>query len=98
MAWDLRGCDMARKATWQHHANQGERLRGADAWQGHASPRRRSGGAYLARDVTGLANDGPTGIVGPGYSIGTLTHLRYIALSFIRAFFAYFFGVGLCSL
>ena len=47
--------------------------------------------------VTGLASDGPADIVGPSYSIGVVTHLRYIPLSFIPTFFAYFFCVGLCS-
>ena len=33
MAWDPRGCDMARKAMWQSHADPHERLHGADvAW------------------------------------------------------------------
>ena len=29
-AWDPRGCDMARKATWQSHASPLERQRDAD--------------------------------------------------------------------
>ena len=29
-ALDPRGCDMARKAAWQSHADPRERLRGAD--------------------------------------------------------------------
>ena len=43
--WDPRGCDMARKATWQCHADPRECLRSADTWQGHTSPRGRPGGA-----------------------------------------------------
>ena len=30
MEWDLRGCDMACKATWQRHADPREQLRGAE--------------------------------------------------------------------
>ena len=30
MAWDPRGCGMARKATWQSHASPCGRLRGVD--------------------------------------------------------------------
>ena len=33
-AWDPRGCDVARKATWQSHADPRERLRGADVTRG----------------------------------------------------------------
>ena len=30
MAWDPHGCHIARKATWQHHADPRERLRGTN--------------------------------------------------------------------
>ena len=30
IAWDLCGCDVARKATWQSHADPRERLRGTE--------------------------------------------------------------------
>ena len=30
ITWDPRGCDVARKATWQSHADPRECLRGAD--------------------------------------------------------------------
>ena len=46
----------------------------------------------------GLVGDGPTGIVGPSYSIGLVTHLRSIAPPFILANSVYFLCVGLCSL
>ena len=36
-------------------------------------------------------------LVGPGYRIGAVTHLRYTAPPYILAKFAYFLGVGLCS-
>ena len=65
----------------------------------HASPRGCLGGAYVARGIVfGLAGDGPTGIVGPGYSIEAVTHLRYIAPRFILANSIYFLCVGLWSL
>ena len=34
-ARDPRGCDVARKATWQSHADPRERLRGADVTRVH---------------------------------------------------------------
>ena len=63
-------------------------------WQGHANARV----APKWHDNDGLAGDGPTGIVGPGYSIGVVMHLRYIALPFILTKFTNFTHVGLCSL
>ena len=104
--------DVARRgtrvdATW-HARPRGSATRTHEStcvarrWHGRvARPREsmRTPGWHLCGErVTGLASDGPTSIVGPGYSIGAVTHLRYIALSFIRTFFAYFFCVGLCSL
>ena len=65
--------------------------RGADAWRGHASPRRRLGGTYVARGVIGLASDGPTGIVGPGEFIGAVTQWLKSLPPFIHTFSAYFF-------
>ena len=35
--------------------------------------------------------------MGPGYSIGAVTHLRYAAPPFILTFLLFFFRVGLCS-
>ena len=32
---DPRGCDVARKATWQSHAGPRERMRGAEVTRGH---------------------------------------------------------------
>ena len=92
---------MAPKAMWQHHENPRERLRGMDvartrgrATRAHADARVVPRG--MRSDM--LAIDGPTGIVGPGYSIGAVTHLRYVAPRFILAISLHFFRVGLCSL
>ena len=41
-----------------------------------------------------LAGNGPTGIVGPGYSIGAVTHWRKGAPPYIRAISLYFFSCG----
>ena len=63
MARDTRGCDVARKATWQSHASPREGLGGVSVTRthgrGHASPRGSSGGAML--QARGLACEGPTG-------------------------------------
>ena len=36
-------------------------------------------------------------LMGPGNSIGAVTHLRYAAPAFIRTISPFFFHVGLCS-
>ena len=47
---------------------------------GPRKPHGRLRGAYVAptwrEEIFGLADDGPTGIVGPSYSIGAVTHLH----------------------
>ena len=68
------GADVARgaraDATWharprckavRAHVAGRWRRGGADAWQGHASPRRCPSGATWQERVTGLASEGPTG-------------------------------------
>ena len=74
-------CETRADATWH------TRPRGS-ATQTHASAcmaRTRGRATRVHADTSvaptwhksdGLANDGPIGIVGPGYSIGAVTHLR----------------------
>ena len=83
MAWDPRGCDMARgSATWTHaSACMSLMWRGCVA--GQCEPR------WMPR---------LTGIVGPGRIIGAVTYLRKEAPPFILAYSVYFLCVGLCSL
>ena len=92
---------MAREATWQRHAYPRAHLRGMDVACTCGNATRAHADAQVAprgMRSDGLASDGPTGIVGPSYSIGAVTHLRYVAPSFILAISLHFFGVGLCSL
>ena len=64
MAWDPGGCDMARKATWQHHADPRERLRSAAVARTRGRATRvnaDTGVAPHGKCVFGLPGDGPTG-------------------------------------
>ena len=103
--------DMARRgtraaATW-HTRPRGSATRTHSSacvvlmWRGRvAGPHEsmRTPGWHLRGIQShGLAGDGPTGIVGLGYSIGAVTHLRYIAPPFILASSTNLFRVGLCS-
>ena len=70
---------MARKATWQRHVDPRERLHGTDVAQTRGKATRVHVDAWVAptwHESVRLASDGPTGIVGLGYSIGAVTHLR----------------------
>ena len=88
--------------------------RGTEAtWQGRAWPTRGAGGVDTWQEATWVHVDAREGrhvasgevsnwrahgLVGPGYRIGAVKHLRYAAPPYILANFAYFLGVGLCSL
>ena len=65
---DPRGCDMARKATWQCHADPREHLHGAKlAWTRGRATRVHAEARVAPRGMSvRLASDGPTSIVGPG--------------------------------
>ena len=99
--WDPRGCDMACKALWQRHADPRACLRDVDVARTRGKVTRAHTDAWVVprgMRSDGLMSDGPTGIVGPGYSIGVVTHLRYVVPHFILAISLHFFRVGLCSL
>ena len=68
---------------------------GTDAWQGHASPRERPGGAMWHEWWAGRW--WAHGLVGPGKSIGAVTQRRYTAPRFILTCSIDFLYVGLCS-
>ena len=68
-AWDLCGCNMACKATWQSHADPCERLRGMDVARTHGRATRAHANARMApRGMRSdmVAIDGPTSIVDLG--------------------------------
>ena len=50
------------------------------------------------QESVGLTGDGPTGIVGPGNSIGAVMQMRMRIPPYILVFFTNFLRVGLCSL
>ena len=76
---------MTCKATWQHHADPQERLRGADAdmWCGRVAGPRESTRTPGGMSSDRLAIDGPTGIVGLGESIGVVKQRLRGALPFL---------------
>ena len=90
------------EATWQ---GRGCPTRGAggaqdaDAWQeAKRSTRVHVGTRWGATWQVGLADGGPTGIVGPGKRVGAVTQLLDIcAPLFNRALSTILFRVGLCS-
>ena len=95
---DPRGCNAAHKATWQSRASpheaqvahrartRGRRPRGST--QVHADARE---GRHVVRRVGEWRAHG---LVGPGYRIGAVTHLRYAAPPYIIAKSAYFLRCG----
>ena len=88
-------------ATWQRHEDPREGLHGADVVRTHCRAMRVHADARVARmwhECIAMADDGPTGIVGPEYSIGAVMHLCYIAPPFICMFSAFFSRVGLIYL
>ena len=92
-----RGADVVREtradATWHARPHGSATLTHAWRWRDHASPHGRPGGTTWRWER--LASDGPTGIVGPGNSIGTVTQRRYFAPPFILAKSPLFLCVGL---
>ena len=75
IAQDLGGCNVTSKATWKSHASPRGRLCGADVAEPHESTR-TPGWCHVARSSSGLASDGPTGIVGPGKIVGAVMQMR----------------------
>ena len=78
MVWDLRGCDIACKATWLCHADPRERLHGVDVARTRGRATQAHADAWVAptwHETFGFASDGPTSIVGPGNSIGEVTQM-----------------------
>ena len=70
--WDLRECNMARKAMWQRRASP----RGAQVARTRGRATRVHGDAQVAprgMNSSKLASDGPTSIVGPRQNIGVIT-------------------------
>ena len=101
VTWRAGSAQMQRgtEATWQGRAwpTRGTGgAGGADTWQEamrvHADARE---GRHVASGE--VSSWRAHVLVGPGYRIGAVIHLRYDAPAYILANFAYFLGVGLCS-
>ena len=82
LTWRGMGLAWMRHGTQGHVAEPREPTQapawhggGADAWQGHTSPRGRLGGATW-HEVFALVDDGPMGIVGPGKIVGAVMQRR----------------------
>ena len=80
IARDPRGCNVARKATWQRHASPCKRLRGSEVARMRGNATRVHSDAWVAPrgSVRGLRVMGH-GLVGPGKIIGAVTQMRYAA-------------------
>ena len=69
---------------------------GAATWQEATRSRGPRGRPCGVPRGDEMAGEGPTGIVGPGESIGAVTQMRYRLTQFIDAIFLRFSRVGLC--
>ena len=88
------------EATWQGREWPKRGAGGtqdADAWQKAKRSARVHVGTRVGRHVAVRSADGgPTGIVGPGKIVGTVTRKRYAAPYFILDVVYHLFCVGLC--
>ena len=83
------------RAAWAH-AEPRWREGGADSWHGPRKSTQTPGWHHVASE--GASRWRAHGLVGPGWSIGAVTQMRYFAPAYILTFSSLFLRVGLCSL